>query len=163
LKLPEGVEFRVDAADPAFRDFQALAKKIGLTQAEFSEFVGVYAAKTAASEADFRGAMQRELEALGANATMRVTALQTFFRGHLGDDLAKAVTSGLFSAKQVEAMERIANKMSSQGAASFSQAHREPGGQSGRVSEEEYNAMSQAERWNYARSFDQKQFQNGGR
>jgi hypothetical protein len=158
LKLPDGVEFRIDTADPALQDFRALAQKIGLSQSEFSEFIGVYAAKTAASEAAFRNSMKAELDKLGSNATVRVTALQTFFRGHVGDDLARAVCSGLFSAKQVEALEKIANKMTSQGAASFSQAHREPAGPQGRVSEEQYAAMSPSERWDYARGFDQRQF-----
>jgi hypothetical protein len=54
-----------------------------------------------------------------------------------------------------------ATKFASQGAASFSQAHREPNTTGpGRVSEEEYNSMSQAERFAYAKSFDQRQFQN---
>jgi hypothetical protein len=35
---------------------------------------------------------------------------------------------------------------------------REPQGAPGRVSEAEYDAMSQAQRWDYARSFPQSQF-----
>ena len=55
-------------------------------------------------------------------------------------------------------LELLANKFASQGAASFSQAHREPGGQSGRVSEDAYAEMSPGERYAYAKSFDQRQF-----
>jgi hypothetical protein len=126
LKLPEGLDFRPDPNDPAFKDFQAIAKKIGLSQSEFSDLYGAYVAKTVASEAAFRNSMKAELDALGAHATMRVTALETWLRGTVGDDIAKHMRAGMFSAKIVEGLERIQNKMTSQGAASFSQAHREP-------------------------------------
>jgi hypothetical protein len=158
MKLPEGLDFRPDSADPAFKDFQALAKKIGLSQIEFSKLYGTYIAKTLASEAEFRNVMKGELAKLGANATMRVTALETWLRGMVGDDIAKNMRAGLFSEKQVRGLEIIANKMATQGHATFSQAHREPAGPQGRVSEEEWAGMSSAEKWNYARGHDQAQF-----
>ena len=68
---------------------------------------------------------------------------------------------GILTADDVVGWEKIIRKASSQGAASFSQAHREPFGQSGRVSEAEYNAMSAGERYAYSKSFDQRQFSNG--
>jgi hypothetical protein len=65
----------------------------------------------------------------------------------------------LVSARHVEALEALAAKFTSGGAAPFSQAHREPsGGGNGRVSDEEYARMSPAQRWNYSRSFPQDQF-----
>jgi hypothetical protein len=50
--------------------------------------------------------------------------------------------------------------MVSQGTATFSQAHREPGHdqRGGRVSDEAYNAMSPGQRLDYSRGFDQSQF-----
>jgi hypothetical protein len=111
-----------------------------------------------ASEAAFRNSMKTELDALGANATMRVTALETWLRGTVGDDIAKHMRAGMFSAKIVQGLELIAKKMGNQGAASFRQDGREPGGQSGRVSEAEWEGMSQAERYSYSKSFDQRQF-----
>jgi hypothetical protein len=113
---------------------------------------------TEAKEWTFRNVMKGELDELGANATVRVTALQTWLQGTIGPELAKSLCSGLFSEKQVRALELLANKHSSQGAASFRQDGREPHGQPGRVSEEQWSGMSAAERWNYARGFDQKQF-----
>jgi hypothetical protein len=102
--------------------------------------------------------MKQQLDALGVNATMRVTALQTWLDGVVGPDIAKHMKAGMFSAKIVEGFEKIANKMSTQGHASFRQDGREPEGQPGRVSEEQWETMSSAERWNYSRGFDQKQF-----
>ncbi len=105
--------------------------------------------------------LKTQLEKLGANATMRVTAIDTFLRGTIGDQAAAALNKVLITADAVQAVEQLISKHSNQGAASFSQAHREPSGQPGRVSEEAYGKMSAAERWDYARQFDQKQFQNG--
>ena len=79
-------------------------------------------------------------------------------RSQVGDDLARALSSSLITAKHVEAFERLADKYLSGGAANFSQSHREPAQGSGRVSDDEYNAMSPAQRWTYSRSFDQSKF-----
>ena len=49
---------------------------------------------------------------------------------------------GLFTEKQVRGWELVMQKMSSQGAASFSQAHREPASAPGRYSEEQWAEMS---------------------
>jgi hypothetical protein len=73
----------------------------------------------------------------------------------------------IVSSRIVEGFERIASKQTTQGAANFSQSHRAPQDPQGpgprRASEAEYNAMSQAERFAYARQFDQSQFKpNGG-
>jgi hypothetical protein len=110
---------KIDAADPALNDLRALCKRIGLTQAEFSDVLAVYASTEAKKELAFRAEMKNQLEKLGTNATMRVTALQTWLRGLVGDDLAKSMTAGLFSEKQVRGLEALANKFASQGAASF--------------------------------------------
>jgi hypothetical protein len=160
LKLPEGIEFALDASEPAFNDLRAVAKKIGLTQTEFSDILAIHVSREAATEAKVQAAAKAELAKLGSAATMRVTAIDTFIRGILGDDLGGAMKLGLFTEKQVRGWEQIMSKFASQGAASFSQAHREPGSAPGKVSEEEYAGMSQAEKWSYARSHDQKQFQN---
>jgi hypothetical protein len=67
----------------------------------------------------------------------------------------------MYGAKIVEGFETIISKFTNQGHGSFTQAGRVPQSAPGRVSEAEYAAMSPAQRWDYAKSFDQKQFQNG--
>jgi hypothetical protein len=63
--------------------------------------------------------------------------------------------AGMFSAKIVEGFEKIANKMTSQGAASFRQDGREPPpsgkGPLSSMSEEAYNSMSAAEKFRVSR------------
>jgi hypothetical protein len=57
-------------------------------------------------------------------------------------------------------LETLQHKFSNQGVASFSQSHRVPPNPSGRASDEEYNAMTPAQRLDYSRSFDQRQFKD---
>ena len=62
--------------------------------------------------------------------------------------------------KIVRALKTLASKMTTPHA-HFSQARRTPQEHGpGRVSEEVYNAMTQAERYAYARGFDQTVFKN---
>jgi hypothetical protein len=71
---------------------------------------------------------------------------------------AKAVMARVFTAADIKLHEKVMARFSTQGAASFTQSHRVPSEPQGRVSEEQWNRMSQAERWDYSRSFDQRQF-----
>jgi hypothetical protein len=158
LKLPEGVEVAIDGNDPAFKDLRNLAHARGWSQDDFSAALGINATKQAGEAAALRTAINAEIAKLGANGSQRISALQTWFRSAVGDDLAKSLSQALITAKSVEAFERLAARDMSGGAASFSQAHREPASGNGRVSDEEYARMSPAQRWAYSRQFDQKQF-----
>jgi hypothetical protein len=153
--MPPGMEWKFNEADPALAVARAWAHKTGLTQPQFAELLGQYAGMEAAKESTYRAAMKRELDALGANATMRVTALQTWLDGVVGPDIAKHMKAGMFSAKIVEGFEKIANKMTSQGAASFRQDGREPAvngrGPLSSMSEEAYGALSAQERFKISR------------
>ena len=158
--LPPGMDWKFNEADPALAVARNWAHQNGLSQEQFSSLLGQYASMEASKEATFRNSMKGELDKLGANATMRMTALGTWLNGVVGAELAKSMVAGCFSEKQVRGLELLANKFATQGAASFSQAHREPAGQSGRVSEEQWSEMSQSERYAYSKSFDQKQFRS---
>ena len=163
FKLPEGVgEFKFNEADPALRDMRAWAHGKGIDQATFSEMLGFYASSEAQKEAAFRAAQAAEVAKLGNFGTSRVTAIETWLRSELGDDLANGMRSMMVTEKIVRGFEKLAAQRTTQGAAPFSQAHRtpEPAPGPGRVTEDVYNAMTQAERFAYARGFDQSQFRN---
>jgi hypothetical protein len=160
LKLPEGIEFKVDPTEPGFEDLRQIAKKLNWSQAEFSDVLGVYAASQASKEATWQAAVRAELAKMGPNAAQRVTAIETWIRGMIGDEFGTPLRAMIVSERQAVAFEKLIHKFASQGSASFRQDGREPAGAPGRVSEAEYNAMSQAERYNYAKGFDQKQFRN---
>jgi hypothetical protein len=144
-------------------DLKAWAHNRGLSQAEFSDVLGIYAAREARQAAVFQAAAAKQVELLGSTATMRVTAVETFLRGQLGDQLAGKMRPMIVTAAIVEGFEALARKFASQGSASFTQSHRVPQDASGRVSDEAYAAMSHSERQQYARGFDQSQFKTSSR
>jgi hypothetical protein len=161
FKLPDGVDFKVDAADPMLADARNWAHSRGMDQSAFSELIGIYATSKAKEQALYNTAAAAEVAKLGANGVQRVSAIDVWLRGQLGDDLAAPVRSVLVTEKIVRAWETVIQKFQSQGVASFSQAHREPGNAGGgRVSDEQYAKMTSGERLDYARGFDQSQFQS---
>jgi hypothetical protein len=162
FKLPAGVDFKIDAADPMLADARAWAHGKGLSQSDFSELISIYASSKANEQAFINTATAAEVAKMGANGVQRVTALEQWLRGMVGDKLAGPMRQMMATADIVRGLEIIQSRMSSQGVASFSQAHREPGHdqRSGRVSDEAYNAMTPGQRLDYARGFDQSQFQS---
>ena len=161
FKLPEGMQWEWKTDAPEFAKFKEIAIKRGLDQDTITDVAGLYAELQVGETARYEAIKKADMEKLGANVTARVTALETWLNGVLGPELGKAATMGLYSSQMVRAMETLASKFVSQGAASFRQDGREPGGQPGRVSEEAYNQMTPAQRWSYSRSFPQDQFKNG--
>lgn len=154
FKLPEGMEFKFDASKPEFSKLQSAAVKHGFSQDAVTDLVGVYAETLVGSEATLNAAKQAEISKLGANGPARVTALGTFFDGiGAGEMKGMLVTAGI-----VQAAEKLVAKFSSQGAASFSQAHREPGGAGTKPTEEQWGKMTPAQRMDYTNSVDQSKF-----
>lgn len=156
--LPQGVEFKIDPTKPEFSKLRELAVKRGLDQDTVSDLIGVYAETQVRDAAGFQTAKNAEIAKLGANGPVRVGAIETFLTGFVGEADAKALGSMMVTANIVTAFEKMVAKFSSQGAAPFSQAHRDVRPQ-GRVSEDEYQRMSPAQRLDYTRQFDQSQFQ----
>lgn len=157
FKIPEGLQWQWKTDAPEYAKLRDIVVKRGLDQDTVTDLVGVYAETQVGSEAQFKAAQTAEMNKLGANATARVTALDTFFTGVLGAEDAKHIRTGMYSAGIVTSLEKLVSKFASQGAASFSQAGRDATPQ-GRRSAAEIDAMSPAERWAYSKSFDQRQF-----
>jgi hypothetical protein len=164
FQMPAGIsEFKFDTSDPLFTSAQAWAHARQIDQGTFSEMVGLYASAKATEAAQLNAAHADQVAKMGANGPMRVTALETWFRGVVGDDkIAGQMKNMLVTADIVKGMEKIQARMVTQGTANFSQSGREPGHdqRSGRVSDEQYAAMKPGERLDYARQFDQSQFQS---
>jgi hypothetical protein len=160
FKAPPGVDIKFDETDPLLIDGRKWAHSQGLDQSQWEQMLGLYAGAKAKEASLLATAAAAEVAKLGVNGTQRVTALETWMRGMVGDQLAGAMRGMLVTEKIVRGWETIQQKFSSQGAASFSQAHREPANPQGRASDAEYAAMSSAARLDYARSFDQSQFKD---
>ena len=129
FKPPAGVEFKLDATDPAFGQLRAVAHKHGLTQSAVNELIGVYAGKEVGIQAEIDAARSDEIARLGSSAPARVDAVTNWLSGmdssaDKGD--AKALAGMLVTARHVEAFERIINRLTTQGTAPFSTQHRVP-------------------------------------
>jgi hypothetical protein len=127
FKLPAGVDFKLDATNPAVASLKAVAHKHGLTQDAVNEIIGVYAGNEVGSEARIAAARTAEVGKLGATGPARIDAVTRFMDASgLG-----VLKSGLITAAQVEAWESHITKLTSQGSAAFSQSHRVPPDTSG--------------------------------
>ncbi len=121
FKLPPGVEFQFNEADPAYVAARTWAHGQGFTQGQFSQLLSFYANSQAAEQVLIGNAAKAEVEKLGSMGTARVTAVDTWLRGMIGDELGRHVRGMMLTAKAVEGMERIMSKFATQGHASFSQ------------------------------------------
>jgi hypothetical protein len=155
FKLPEGMTWQFDTNSPAYVDARAWAHRNGLSQSQWSEALSFFASTQIAEQQMVGRAAQIEVEKLGAHGTARVTAVDTWLRGTLGDDLGKAVRGMMLTAKAVEGIEKLMTKMSTQGHASFRQDGREVdrGGKGplSSMSDEAYAATSANERFRLSR------------
>jgi hypothetical protein len=162
--MPEGQTFKFSTDHPVLGPLIGQAKEFalahGLDQGAFSKMMSLYAASQVHEAQLIAKAQAAEREKLGPMIATRVDAVTQFIRGTVGDDkISKGMTQRILTADDLVGWEKIIRKATSQGAASFRQDGREPGGhQGGRVSEEAYAAMSPSEKWDYARGFDQRQF-----
>jgi hypothetical protein len=114
FEMPAGIsEFKFDEADPLLVDARNWAHAKGLDQATFSEMVGLYATAKVKETAQLSAAHAAEVAKMGANGTQRVTALETWLRGIVGDKLAGPMRGMMVTADIVKGLETLQHKFSS--------------------------------------------------
>ena len=106
--MPEGFKFELDQSSPILKDAAAFAHRNGFDQEQFGQMLGLYAVHQAKEAAAFQTAQAAEVAKLGAMATTRVTAIQTYLRGHLGDELADGMMPMLVTEKIIRGFEKLA-------------------------------------------------------
>jgi hypothetical protein len=148
FKIPQGIEYKIDENSPAATLARQFAVDAGLTQAEFSRMVAIHAAVEVQQVANLKTARDAELNKLGATGFQRITAVETFLRGRLGDDVGRAMGGMLVTAKHVEGFERLMQQFANGGSGSFSPPRHSS--EPARISDAEYNAMSYTEKKQYA-------------
>ncbi|TCR64688.1 hypothetical protein EV560_106154 [Bosea sp. BK604] len=144
LKFADGESFELDKDDPMFGFGREVAHKLGLDQAGFEGLVGMYAQQKIAEAKEIQAAQQRHFEAMGPKAAERQNAVKTFLAAKLGADAPVIFDTVLMLKPGVEAMEKLMRVASGGNMPSFTQGGRDGGKAS--PSEEEYAAMSPAER-----------------
>lgn len=118
-------------------------------QAALEKMLGLQAAMEIGTQETLRSARDAEVAKLGTTGSARVTAVQNFITAQLGDDLGKVMNTMLVTARHVEGFEKLMAAFRSQGAGSFSTAHRSPN-EPGRVDEAAYNKMTYSQQKDYA-------------
>jgi hypothetical protein len=124
LKLPGGLEYKFDVNDPTMIAARNLAHSKGWSQQDFSEALGLFAGHHVAQEAALAERSAAEVAKAGANAPQRVDAVGKWITGMVGEADGKQIRSLIVTDSMLRFMERVMTKVSSQGAASFSQSHR---------------------------------------
>jgi hypothetical protein len=152
LTLPGNAQFQFDEAGnkASFDAVKTWAHSRGMSQADFSEMMGLYASHHAAQEAKIAESAKAERAKIGVNGGQRIDAIAAWIRSEVGDADARPILATLATAAHLNFYERLAQKVSSQGTAPFSQQHRDRP-DPGKVSEEQWAGMSDAEKFQYAR------------
>jgi hypothetical protein len=124
LKLPGGQEYQFDVNDPSLIAARNLAHAKGWSQQDFSEALGIFASHIAGQEAAVAERSRAEIAKAGVNATQRVDAVGRWITAEVGDADAAPIRATIVTDAHLRFYERMMHKVSSQGAASFSQQHR---------------------------------------
>lgn len=161
FKPPEGYEFTLDPADPMVSQYRAFAHESGLDQAQFSKGLDLIAALRLGEAKDYNDAKTAEIAKLGAAGTKRVDVVTQWLgsvAGEEGKALAKVIEYAPV-ASTIVAFEKLMQKFSSQGSGSFSPA-REAAAPP-KLSDEEYDKLSFAEKRAYADKHSKPGLNNG--
>ena len=126
LTLPGDAKFQFDEAGnkATFDAAKAWAHSRGLSQSDFSEMMGIYASHVAQEAAALNAISRAEIAKAGTNAPQRVDAIGKWIRGEVGDADAKPILATIVTDAHLRFYEKMHQKISSQGAATFSQSHR---------------------------------------
>jgi hypothetical protein len=122
-KLPGNVEFKFDGNDPSLAAAKNWAHARGLDQSAFSEMLTLYASHVAGQNAALAARSAQEVAKAGVNAPQRVDAVGKWITGEMGEADAAPIKATIVTDAHLRFYEKLMNKVSSQGTASFSQSH----------------------------------------
>lgn len=126
LKLPGDQTYVFDQNDPSLIAARNMAHAKGWSQQDFSEALGIFASHIAGQEAALAERSRAEIAKAGVNAPMRVDAVGRWITSMVGEADGKQIKSLIVTDSVLRFYESLMTKLTSQGSASFSQAHRVP-------------------------------------
>lgn len=135
FKPPEGVEWKLDADDPAWGVARTVAHKYGIPQAALNEFADAFAGYMVGDAAKMQAAAKGEIAKLGTAGPARVDAVTKWLEATAGDKFKglAGVIRYAPRADVVEGIEHLMQVVTNQGGGSFSGAHRDPGSGDGKI------------------------------
>jgi hypothetical protein len=126
LKLPGGQTYTFDQNDPSLVAARNLAHAKGWSQQDFSEALGIFASHIAGEQAALAERSAAEVAKAGVNAPQRVDAVTRWITAEVGEADARPIRATIVTDAHLRFYEKMMNKITSQGTASFSQSHRVP-------------------------------------
>ena len=124
LKLPGGQTYAFNQNDPSLVAARNWAHAKGLSQDEFSQVLGIYASHVAGEQAILAERSRQEILKAGPSAPQRVDFVGRWLDGFVGKENAAPIRATLVTNSHLELFEKVINKLTTQGSASFSQSHR---------------------------------------
>lgn len=150
MKLPDGIAVKLDPNDPvkgsALVAATEWAARNKLSQTQFSEMMGLYAASSINEHVDFERRQAAEFEALGTAGPVRIDAVTRWLAANFGA-AAKPVISTLVTKAHVEVFEGIISKLNGRGS-NFTQRGRDT--EQAGIDDATWNSMSYGQRKEYA-------------
>jgi hypothetical protein len=123
-KLPGDAEYKFNAGDPSLAALKNWAHAKGFDQSTLSEMLTIYATHEATQNATLAARSREEVAKAGVNAPQRVDAVSKWITGEMGEADAAPIKATLVTDAHLRFYEKMMQKVSSQGTASFSQSHR---------------------------------------
>jgi hypothetical protein len=123
-KLPGEVEYKFNAGDPSLAALKNWAHAKGFDQSTLSEMLTIYATHEATQNAAIAARAREEVAKAGVNAPQRVDAVGKWITGEMGEADAAPIRATIVTDAHLRFYEKMMQKVSSQGTASFSQSHR---------------------------------------
>jgi hypothetical protein len=123
-KLPGDAEYKFNAGDPSLAALKNWAHSKGFDQSTLSEMLTIYATHEATQNAALAARSREEIAKAGVNAPQRVDAVTKWITGEVGSSDATPIVATLVTDAHLRFYEKMMQKVSSQGTASFSQSHR---------------------------------------
>jgi hypothetical protein len=123
-KLPGEVEYKFNAGDPSLVALKNWAHAKGFDQSTLSEMLTIYATHEAQQNAALAARPREEIAKVGVNAPQRVDAVGKWITAEVGEADARPIRATIVTDAHLRFYERLMNKITSQGSASFSQQHR---------------------------------------
>jgi hypothetical protein len=159
FKPPEGIDFKFKSDDPLLSQARTMAHKMGISQESFSSLLGLYAGGQVATQQQIQAARTAEVAKLGTTGPARVAAVTTWAKAILGDAGGAQFAARMFTAGDVENVEKLITRFGSQGSGAFRTTGREadvagrlPDGEAG---EKQWSSMTYSQRKEYAEKFPQ--------
>ena len=159
FKVPDGIKYEFKPNDPLLYQARQLFHDIDQGkisgQEAFSKGLALFASGQVSNAQQMQEAQNAEIAKLGANGPTRVAAVRQFWRGYLGEAAGERRFGRIWNAQDVIDAEHEIMKITSQGGAPFRGNGREPPQPAGRLSREQIDRLTPAQRLDYARQWDQ--------